>query len=404
MKTSLPAQQDAVSTYPFALENFGRASLAELFEDRVIFRSLEPVDRQLPGLKRARYPLALPDLVIPRKLDMDYARVALWILEQAQEGRDASVDEILWIGDTLSGDGVAFQNLRRLSGRPGSAFIGNEQASEPPQATLDPETGIYQANRWAALADWLAQALDMGLRLDRNTVAIVDIDKTALGARGRNDRVIDTARLEALANVVADVLGDEFDPATFKEHYDLLNQARYHHITQDNQDYLAYICLVMTNQAIDCHDLMERIESGALRSFDQFVRWVDTCVVGNPRVSEMMRQIHETVTNAIQIGDPTPFKRFRRAEFEATLNRMGNLPDDAPAAARLTQEITLTQEVREAVDWLQRRGVLVVGLSDKPDEASLPHKVQHRGLPPIHRAETHSVGVSLAEELARLDR
>ncbi len=404
MKLPLSAQQDATAEYPLPLENFGRAHLAELFEDRVIFRSLEPVDRRLPGLKRVRYRLGLPDLVIPRKLDEDYARVALWILEQAQERRGATVDEILWIGDTLSGDGVAFQNLRRLSGRPGSAFVGNEQACEPPRSALDPETHIYQANRWAALADWLAKLLEMGLRLDRHTVVLVDLDKTALGARGRNDRAIDRARLEALHSVVASVLGDAFDRTVFEEHYNRLNQPQYHHITQDNQDYLAYIALVMSTPAIDCQDLMERIDAGALRSFDQFVRWVGTCVVGNVRISEVMRQVHETVTNAVQIGDPTPFKRFRRAEFEATLRRMGHLPDDTPASTRLPEEITLTQEVREAVLWLARRDALVVGLSDKPDEASLPHPVHHRGLPPIHRAETHSVGVSLAEALARLDR
>jgi hypothetical protein len=60
---------------------------------------------------------------------------------------------------------------------------------------------------------------------------------------------------------------------------------------------------------------------------------------------------------------------------------------------RLSQEIVITQEVRErASDWLFR-GALLFGLSDKPDEASIPTtELASQGYLPIHKVETSVVG------------
>jgi hypothetical protein len=55
--------------------------------------------------------------------------------------------------------------------------------------------------------------------------------------------------------------------------------------------------------------------------------------------------------------------------------------------------IVMTQEVREmALAW-REQGALLFGLSDKPDEASIPQpELAAEGCLPIHRVETHSVG------------
>ncbi|HRJ42967.1 MAG TPA: hypothetical protein PL105_13860, partial [Caldilineaceae bacterium] len=171
---------------------------------------------------------------------------------------------------------------------------------------------------------------------------------------------------------------------------------------QDNQDYLAYMCLVLNNEAIDCVDLLESIDNRDIETFPQFVRYVETCIVGGERVSEAMRQAHTAVHTSVQAGDPTPFKSFRRQEFLATLEHMNNLDDDAPLAERLIREITITQEVRETSLWLRERGCLVICLSDKPDEASAPNHPSVRDKSPIHRAQTHAIGVSIADQLAGL--
>lgn len=398
------AELNAVQTkeaYPLTLENFGSATLEDLIGDRVVYRSLEPLSRKLSGLKAARYQLGLPGGVVPRKQQDAYAQVALWILEQAQEQRNASVEALLFIGDTLSGDGHTFRQMRALSGLPGACFIGNEKAGEEESFAADADSGIFEANRWSQLVDWIRWAQEQDVPLGKNCVVVLDLDKTAIGARGRNNRAIDAARLKGLYRTVGSVLGDEFDAKLFERHYDHLNRSHFHHLTEDNQDYLAYICLALNNDGLDCVDLLERIENGAIRTFQQFVRYVEVCIAGGGRVSEAMRQAHEAVSTAVSQGDPTPFKQFRREEFLATLEHMNNLDDDASPQERLSREICITQEVREACLWLQEQGCLVIGLSDKPDEASVPHRTRHRGKPPIHQAETHAIGTSIADQLAR---
>ena len=418
-KTNSRSNSEAVAhettreAYPIAVENFGLTSLDELIGDMVVYRALEPVTRKLSGLKVARHQLGLPNHVVPRKQDKSYSLVAMWILEQAQQQRRAAVDELLFIGDTLSGDGHTFQLMRSLRATadssgdgealPSACFIGNEKASEEEHFVANAETGMFEANRWSQLVDWIRWAVQNGLQLDRNTAVVLDLDKTAIGARGRNNRAIDTARLKGLYRTVGSLLGDKFDGGRFTQHYDHLNRARYHHLTGDNQDYLAYICLVLNNDGLDCTDLLERIEDGAVQTFEQFVRYAEVCIAGGGRVNEAMRQTHEAVNTAVSQGDPTPFKQFRREEFVATLEHMNNLADDVPTEERFHQEICITQEVREAVLWLKERGCLIISFSDKPDESSMPHRTRHRGKLPIHKAKTHAIGVSIAERLRELE-
>ena len=106
-----------------------------------------------------------------------------------------------------------------------------------------------------------------------------------------------------------------------------------------------------------------------------------------------MREIHSEIFSQFQAGDPTPFKEFRRNEYRLTAGQMGCLPDDSPVSTILTEEIVITQEVREmALEW-KNQGALLFGLSDKPDEASLPTpELARQGWQPLQRTITHSVG------------
>jgi hypothetical protein len=72
---------------------------------------------------------------------------------------------------------------------------------------------------------------------------------------------------------------------------------------------------------------------------------------------------------------------------------MGNLSEEVPIETRLSQEIVITQEVRDrAIEW-RTRGALLFGLSDKPDEASIPTtNLASQGYLPLHQIETHVVG------------
>jgi hypothetical protein len=79
---------------------------------------------------------------------------------------------------------------------------------------------------------------------------------------------------------------------------------------------------------------------------------------------------------------------------------MGSLPDDAPLAQRLVEEICLTREVVDLVAWLRDRGCLLFAVSDKPDEASVPTPERvTQGYLPLHRTATHVIGQSIADWL-----
>jgi hypothetical protein len=102
---------------------------------------------------------------------------------------------------------------------------------------------------------------------------------------------------------------------------------------------------------------------------------------------------HREVTGNMAKGDPTPFKSFRYREYHCTVALMDVLPDDATEADILAGEITLTGEVVDVTEQLAEQGVLTFGLSDKPDEASLPTpELAAQGYVPLHRKQTHVVG------------
>jgi len=386
------------------LKSFGRAKLADYFADFVIYRNLEPLDRRLKGLKSAGYKMGLTNDRIPRKFERDYAKAAMWFSEESQQlrGESTPLSELLFVGDTLLNDGQAYQHLRELSEWKGACFIGADRPEVDPAAELNEEDNLYNANRWSAMGDWITQVAAQGFHFDQRTVAIVDIDKTAIGAKGRNDQMIDKARIEGIYRTMDSVLGKDFDHAAFERQYSELNRARYHTLTADNQDFLAYICLVLNTGLIKFEDLITQFNSKSLRDFEQFLRWVDSRMMGGSiRMGEAFRQVHEAVVASLRVGDPTPFKRFRREEFKSTAACMGNLPLNASVADQLAKEITLTQEVCELAAWLQKRGALLICLSDKPQESSCPDRTSSEFLP-LHKIETHRVGTSIQQQLDQL--
>ena len=391
VRTYLPTAELAVQ---------GRGRLSDLLDDLVIYRRLEPMDRRLPSLQEAWQEMGLPDSRLPRKLERTYAIAVAWLLQRAREletpGR--KIQELLYLGDTATLDSAAFRNLLDVSGWPGWAFIASERMDEPPKIEHR-EDGVTLANRWAAIAEWLRWLVEeQDVRLDVGTAVVVDIDKTALGGRGRNSTPIDQARMDGVERVVAQILGARFDRDTFQEAYQELNQSRYHPFTADNQDYLAYTCLIIGAGLCTLEELKDDISRGCMVDFDQFIRWVDARLCRTDDIG--LIDIHRAVYARFQAGDPTPFKTFRRQEYLATVERMGHLPDDVPVERRLQEEICLTGEVMAVLRWLKERDVVMLALSDKPDEASIPTPDQAaEGFLPLHRVPTHVVGQPIEDWL-----
>ena len=371
--------------------SFSSASLYDIFGDLVILRALQPFDPRLPGLAEAWAAMGLPDARIPRKHEPDYARASAWFVRQARQldHPGAAVRELLFIGDTAMADGNAFRNLARMGDWPGWCFIGNEKLSAPAALQREAEN-VTLANRWALVRDWLAAAQAAGARLDEGTAVVVDMDKTAIAARGRNAHVIDAARVEGVELTVAASLGAAFQRERFLEAYKTLGDPVYHPFTADNQDYLAYICLVISAGLIELPALTAQVQAGELRSFQQFIAWADGRMVAAPRG---LQAVHGDVYPLVQAGDPTPFKAFRRNEYRRTAARFGCLPVDAPVETLLADEICITAEVYHTAQWLKQRGCLLLTMSDKPDEATAPTaELAAQGYLPLHRLVTAVVG------------
>jgi hypothetical protein len=185
-------------------------------------------------------------------------------------------------------------------------------------------------------------------------------------------------------------LDQAFDAAAFRAAYDKLNQQEYHLFTADNQDYLAYICLVLGSGLWGLEEVIADVQSGRLQTFTQFISSVDEHV-GEMRPD--LAAIHSEIYANVRAGDPTPFKPFRYNEYQTTIARLGQMADDATVEELLAHEIVITQEVRaKALDW-RAQGALLFGLSDKPDEASVPSDaLAAQGFRAIHQTETHAVG------------
>ena len=375
------------------MQNYGLTSVSEFVGDRIVYRNLDAADGRLPRLADLRAEVGIPANTIPRKSEADYARVIVRLLRMARalEGPGMPISRLIFVGDTRLNDGTAFANICRAGNWPGAAFIGAEKPA-PPQVELTELDGytLYLANRWTLLAEFDAFCREQGFPVDESAAVVLDLDKTTLGARGRNDHVIDGARVAAVRRTVGDLLGAAFDSERFQVAYDQLNQPEFHPFTADNQDYLAYICLIIGSGLCEREALVDDVRAGRMQAFAQFIRAVAA------RAAELpadLRALHGDIYARVQAGDPTPFKAFRYNEYHETVGRMGALPLDAAPEDLLAREICLTHEVRELMlDW-RDRGALLFALSDKPDEASMPpDDLRAAGYAPIHQTLTHVVG------------
>lgn len=366
---------------------YARKTLADFLGDRVVYRNLDPSDPALPRLADIWQEIGLDTFRVPRKTEPTYAAAIYRFLQAAQAQRGLPpLERLLFVGDTPMNDGTAAKNLGAYL--PMRGFIGTERLAEP--ATITHEGPLMLANRWQALANFLDWVQTEGFIFDQRTALLIDLDKTTLGARGRNDKAIDRARVTAVRLTVEELLGGDFDEAAFRSVYDRLNQLEYHPFTADNQDYLAYISLMVVGQIYPPERLWADLESGRLTGFHQFVT---LCDARQRQMSKGLLAAHREVTGNMAKDDPTPFKSFRFREYHTTVALMNTLPDHAPEADILTNEITITGEVVEVSQQLASQGVLTFGISDKPDEASVPTtQAAAEGALPLHRVVMKVVG------------
>lgn len=362
-------------------------TMADFLGDRVAYRNLNPTDPDLPQLADIWQEVGLDMLRVPRKTEPIYAAVSMKYLQTAQARRGLPpLERILFIGDTPMNDGTVARNLGGYL--PMLGFIGADRLAVEPSHKI--EDRLMLANRWSMLTDFLDWAQREGFAFDECTAVVFDIDKTLVGARGRNDKVIDRARVSAVRLTVEELLGGDFDEDAFLAVYDTLNQLEYHPFTADNQDYLAYISLMVVGGIYPADRLWADLGDGSLTGFHQFVT---LCDAHQRQMSRGLLAAHREVTGNMAKKDPTPFKSFRYREYHRTVSLMNCLPAAASESDLLAGEIVITGEVADLAEQLLAQGVLTFGLSDKPDEASLPSaEAAAQGAVPLHHVPMKVVG------------
>jgi hypothetical protein len=372
---------------------YGRATVSEFLGDYIIYRNMVPMDPRLPSLDDLRRSIGVAPGRTPRKSTPEYALVITQILKAAKQlGPSASpIKRLVFVGDTLLNDSTAFNNICLAGGWPGLAFIGAEKDSPKQIDVKEVKAGdVMYANRWSALDEFQEFCDQRGFPIDQNTVVLLDLDKTTLGARGRNDRVIDQARVEAAMHTISDVLDEKFDTNAFQTTYDTFNQPEFHPFTTDNQDYLVYVCLIVGSGLYKQEELETLLRNAEIQDFDAFLEGAES---RSDKLTPNIKALHQDFYDRVKLGDPTPFKAFRLAEYLATVARMGQLSKETPIDVILTKEIVITHEVRKLMHSWRNQGALLFGLSDKPDEASIPPlSLETRGYKPIHKIEASVVG------------
>ena len=368
---------------------YGRAALSDFLGNRIVYRNLNTVDERLPRLKEICTSLGISNGAAPRKTSLDYARVIVQLLKEAQrmDRKNESLECIIYIGDTRMNDGTAFRNICLMGNWQGAAFITSEdQELTSLEMEQDQQSILFMNNHWVNLRVFRTLAQIKGIEINERTAVLIDVDKTALGARGRNDAVIDRARITAAQATLQEISGDDFNADEFRTAYDVLNKPAYHTFTADNQDYLVYICMILGCGLFKLHDLQTAAQLRMLSTFSGFLDQVDQ---RSRELPERVRMVHQEVCALVKAGDATPFKQFRRAEYLATVASMGQLTEDSSVEDMLQEEIVITREVQEFAKASAAAGALVFGLSDKPDEATAllsPHSQ------PLHQIQTHVVG------------
>lgn len=372
---------------------FGRAAISEFLGDQIVFRNLLPFDSRLPGLPELRQKLNFPENFLPRKSMPEYGAVIAEIVQAARQLTQPKtpIQRVIYVGDTRMNDGQAFLNICRAAGWKGIAFIGSDRL-ETLKIELEKHNDqtLYIANRWQAVSKFETFLAESNFTINEETAVLFDLDKTLLGARGRNDKVIDAKRLRAAEDTLRDALGSDYNPDLFQEAYHVLNQIEFHPFTADNQDYLVYICLIISSGLISLPELTSSVRTGKPSRFQDFLEYVEE---RNGSLTPKVHEIHDSVLARVQSGDPTPFKSFRSNEFRRTVEHMGHLADTSSVEEMLAEEIVITAEIRAIANRWKRQGALLFGLSDKPDEATLPsEELKTQGYLPVHRVMTHVIG------------
>ncbi len=330
---------------------YKRDSINTIFEDYIIFRELNPIKVSLPSFSQIKNDLKLTFL--PRKKDFEYAKVLSYLLDAI-----GSFEKVIYFGDTFLNDGGVIKNLAKLEKYKVLGIITEENVSD----YVKFEDNIIVNTKWKNLSSILKNS---GFTFDKKTVVIIDIDKTLIGARGRNDRALDKARMDAIISLAGEIFG-EIDIDRFEFVYSEMNKKNMHPFTQDNQDTVAIMSIVFYGDYYNLERFIKEFYDGKWVNPLDFLNFIN--ISKEDKAFEFVEEVKEN----LRMQHPTSFPTFRKRELYYTLNRMDFLPDETDVNDLINEEIMITKEVFEIGFLAKSKGSLVFGLSDKPELSSIP--------------------------------
>ena len=158
--------------------------------------------------------------------------------------------------------------------------------------------------------------------------------------------------------------------------------------------------MVLNTNLISFDEVVREVESNSLDNFEQFIRWVDSRMMINPAAGEVLREVHEAVNTSVHERRSDALQAFPPPGVHQTLEQMGNMPDTASVAESCCGRDHADRRSVRAGPVAQAARALILCLSDKPDEASKSSSRYAVDMPPLHRAETHRIGVSILDTLS----
>ena len=332
---------------------YKRDKLNTIFEDYIVFRELNPLKKGLPSFSELKKQLKLDFL--PRKKDIEYAKVLTSLFKKIGD-----FEKVIYFGDTYLNDGSVIKNLTELDEYKVFGVITEERE----QDYIKFKGNVILNTKWRNLLPILEILERRGFLLDEKTIVVIDIDKTFIGARGRNNKAIDKARMDAIKSIIEDTLG-EIEEDRFDYIYSRLNRRNLHPFTGDNQDIVAIMSIIFYGDYYALGRFIREFYAGKWREPLEFFNAIT--ISPNEKTYKLLEEVKENLSKR----NPTAFPTFREREFSCTIKRIDFLPDESDVGKLLKEEILITREVYEVGLIAKKKGALVFGLSDKPELSSI---------------------------------
>jgi len=333
---------------------YKRDNLNTIFENYIVFRELNPLREELPSFSELKKQLKLDFL--PRKKDPEYAKVLSFLFKKIGD-----FEKVIYFGDTYLNDGSVIKNLTELNEYKVFGVITEEKE----QDYIKFKGNMILNTKWRNLLPILEILEKRDFLLDEKTIVVIDIDKTFIGARGRNNKAIDKARTDAITSIIKDALG-EIEEDRFDYIYSRLNRRSLHSFTGDNQDIVAIMSILFYGDYYALGRFIREFYAGNWREPLEFFNTIT--IPPNDKAYKLLEEVKENLLKK----NPTAFPTFREKEFNCTLKRMDFLPDVSDVRKLLNEEILITKEVYDVGLIAKNKGALVFGLSDKPELSSIP--------------------------------